>query len=137
MSICKLTKQTYKSTVFKTVSFIAFFIASNLPSFTMDLSAKSDLVDSSFSASFGHATNRSIVSQIGNNNGAIVNKNGDNLAIITEVGNTNVANIQQDGFGNNAIVTQIGNGNDIEVIQDGSFNKYIATQVGATGYKIE
>jgi len=137
MSICKLTKQTYKLTTFKAISLIAFFIASSLPGYAMDLSTKSDLVDSHLSASFGHATNRSIISQIGNNNRAIVNQNGDNLAIITEIGNSNVVNIQQDGFGNSAIVTQIGNGNDIEVIQEGSFNTAIATQVGGTGYKIE
>ena len=138
MSVCKLAQKTYKLTVLKAASLIAFFMASNSPCYAMDLSSQSDLVDSSLSASLlGHTANSSIISQIGNNNRAIVNQNGNNLAIITEVGNSNVVNIQQDGVGNSAIVTQIGNGNDIEVIQEGSFNTAIATQVGGAGYKIE
>jgi len=138
MRICKLSEQTYKLTFLKAVSLIAFFIASNAPSYAMDLSSQSDLVDSGLSASLlGHTANRSLISQIGNHNKVTVNQNGNNLAIITEVGNFNIVNIQQDGVGNSAVVTQIGNGNDIEVIQKGSFNNAIATQEGGAGYKIE
>lgn len=103
-----------------------------------DLSATSDLLDSTLSASIlNNATNFSLITQVGNNNRAVVNQNGENLVTITEIGNNNVANIHQDGFGNNAIVTQLGDGNDIEITQIGSFNTAITMQAGGTGYKVE
>jgi hypothetical protein len=138
MKTCKLVKQTNKLSVFKVALLVATFFSFLTSSQAMDLSTKSDLVDSNLSASIlDTASNISFISQIGSNNRAVVNQNGDNTAVVVELGNDNKVSINQDGVGNTALVSQFGNGNDIEINQVGSFNSAVTVQWGGAGYKLD
>ena len=137
MKTSKVTKQTGNVTTLLIALLASFSVGLSFSSQAMDLSAQSDLVESSLSASILHnASNISFITQLGSNNRAEVTQSGDNLVTITELGNNNVAVVHQEGLGNIAIVTQVGNGNDIEITQIGSSNMAVTTQIGGPGYKV-
>jgi minor curlin subunit len=108
--------------------------------------AQADLLDSPLSLSLSTQINLTqagvnstlVLSQLGIHNTTTVKQTADasNSAVIEQLGDNNIANIVQDGFGNELILQQLGSDNLIDVIQQGDANIANVQQLGGQSFVV-